>query len=82
MPALVFCFAKSANLGPWVPGVAVFLIPAVALAVDHREPKASPPAEDDFAWAGLLKDGVEAVAGLIPAGEGWEAAWDMGTEVK
>ncbi len=82
MPALVFCFAKSASLGPWVPGVAVFLIPAVALAVDHREPNASAPADDDFAWAGLLNEGVKAVGDLMPAGEGWEAAWDTGTEVK
>ncbi len=49
------------------------MIPAVALAVDHREPNASPPAED-FAWAGLLNEGIEAAGDLMPAGEGWEAA--------
>lgn len=59
-----------------MPGVAVFLIPAVALAVDHSEPNASPPAEVDFAGAGLLKEGVEAVGAAV------EAAWEMGTEVK
>lgn len=58
------------------------MIPAVALAVDHREPNASPPAEEDFAWAGLLNEGVEAAAVLVPAEEGWEAAWATGTEVK
>lgn len=70
IPALVCCFAKSASLGPWLPAVEVFLIPAVALAEDHKEPKASPPPEDDFPWAGLLNDGVDVIGELMPAEEG------------
>ncbi len=52
------------------------MIPAVALAVDQREPNASPPADDDFAGAGLLNEGVEVVGAAV------EAACGMGTEVK
>ena len=56
MPAAVFCFARSAMVGPLA--AAPFAMPALELVLDQRLLKASPP----FA-AGLL------VAGLPPVSE-------------
>ena len=74
----------SANFGPELLAVDVDLMPALALAVDQSEPKASPPADDDLLWAGLPNEVLDAIAGLVPiAGEGWEDAVEAtGTEVK
>lgn len=41
------------------------MIPALALAVDQSDPKASPPAADSLA-AGFEKELVEAIPGLPP----------------
>ena len=60
-----FSLCIAARPGPAVAGVEVFLIPAPALAVDHNEPKASPPDVDGFA-AGLEKLLAEVMAGLAP----------------
>ena len=58
------------------------MIPAPALAVDHNEPKTSPPDDDGFT-AGLEKLLVEAMPGraLVTKAGCWEGvgAW---TEVK
>ena len=58
------------------------MIPAPALAVDHNEPKASPPDDEAFA-AGLEKLFVEAMPGLALGTDesccGGVGAW---TEVK
>ena len=68
---MAFSLAKLARFGPCAP-VADFLMPAPALAVDHKLPKASPP---PVAEAGLapglaeLKEVLEVRAGLdVPAG--------------
>lgn len=62
IPALDFSLAILARLGPFC--AAVFWIPALALAVFHSDPNASPPA--DLAAAGFLpaaaRDGDDAVA--------------------
>jgi hypothetical protein len=42
IPALDFSFAILAKFGPLA--AAFFWMPAVALALDHKEPNASPPA--------------------------------------
>lgn len=77
-----FSLCIAARPGPALVGVKVFLIPAPALAVDHKEPKTSPPDDEAFA-AGLEKLFVEAMPGLAPGTEEgcWEGvgAW---TEVK
>jgi hypothetical protein len=59
MPALAFSLAILARLGPLLAPALDLAIPALALAVDQREPKASP-------------EGLEAVlaAGLLLAAEG------------
>lgn len=49
MPALDFSFAILARLGPLL--AVLFWIPALALALDHKEPNTSPPA--GFVAAGL-----------------------------
>lgn len=58
-----FSLCIAARPGPALVGVEVFLIPAPALAVDHNEPKTSPPGDEAFAigWEKLF---VEAVPGL------------------
>ncbi len=71
IPALAFSLASCPSAGPEV-GVLVFLIPA--LAVDHREPNASPPL-DDFA-AGAL------VAYANRDGFAWDVVMGAWTEVK
>ena len=58
-----FSLCIAARPGPALVGVADFLIPAPALAVDHSEPKASPPDEEAFT-AGLEKLFVEVMPGL------------------
>ena len=82
IPAAAFCFCISANFGPPLLGVDVFLMPAPALVDDHKEAKASPPDEDGLA-AGLEKLLVGAIEGLLPGAdggcEGGVGAW---TEVK
>ena len=81
MPALAFSLAILARFGPAAPGVEVFLIPAPALAVDQREPKASPLAAEDLAAGLVLKEGVDEREGLdAEAGEAVD--WGAGTEVK
>jgi len=55
MPALVFSFANWPRAGP-EEGVLDFLIPV--LAVDHNEPNASPPPEEDFVAGALAAAGV------------------------
>lgn len=65
MPAVAFCFCMLARFGPELPGVGVFLIPALALAVDHKEPKASPPDAEDFAGP-FANELVELIDGLAP----------------
>jgi hypothetical protein len=72
MPAVAFCLARSPNFGPPAPAPPAVLIPADALAVDHKLPNASP---DDFAAAGLAaeeplpKEPVDwAMPGRAPAG--------------
>ena len=65
MPALAFSLAMLARLGPLFVPVLDFWMPALALAVDHNEPKASP---EDFLAA--------AEAGLLAVLEG-EAREDM-----
>ena len=60
-----FSLCIAARPGPALAGVEVFLIPAPALAVDHNEPKASPPEVDGFA-AGLEKLLAEVMPGLAP----------------
>ena len=58
-----FSLCIAAKPGPALVGVADFLIPAPALAVDHSEPKASPPDDEAFT-AGLEKLFVEFMPGL------------------
>lgn len=77
-----FSLCIAARPGPALVGVEVFLIPAPALAVDHNEPKTSPPDDEAFA-AGLEKLFVEATPGLALGTE--EGCWEgVGacTEVK
>lgn len=76
MPALAFSLAMLARLGPLLTDED-FWMPALALAVDQSEPKASP---EDLAGAGLLaapapeevvvvaevKDEVEGMLGRWP----------------
>jgi len=70
IPAVAFCFCMAARLGPELPEVGVILMPALALAVDHKDPKASPPDAEALA-AGFENEGVEPMDGLAPgAGEG------------
>ena len=68
-----FSLCIAAKPGPALVGVEVVLIPAPALAVDHKEPKTSPP-EDEALAAGLEKLFVEAMPGLALGTEGgcWE----------
>jgi hypothetical protein len=54
MPALAFSLAMLARLGPLFEPVLDFWMPALALAVDHSEPKASPEGFLAAAEAGLL----------------------------
>ena len=54
-------------------------MPAPALAVDHREPNASPPEEEDLE-VGLLKELPEVRDGLELVDR--EAVGGTGTEVK
>lgn len=69
-----------ARFGPALLGVLVFLMPAVVLAVDHKELNASPP--DDFApLADLLalkvpfwvdvREGLENWGAPEAEGDGW-----------
>jgi len=72
----------SANLGPDVPGVDDFLMPALVLVEDQREAKASLP-EGAALGAGLEKLVEGAMLGLLP-GVGWGCEDGVGawTEVK
>ena len=81
IPKLDFSFAMLAKLGPWLPGVGVFLIPALALAVDHREPKALLLDDEGFEEGMFrLKEVLEVSVGFWDvAGEEGEGA---GMEVK
>ena len=82
MPALAFSFARLAKFGPWLDGVVVFLIPAPALAEDHREPNASPPDEaEDFA-AGFAKELLDWRDDFAPRADVGVAVLGAGTEVK
>ena len=63
-----FSLCIAARPGPALVGVADFLIPAPALAVDHNEPKASPPDDEAFT-AGLEKLFVEFMPGLATEDE-------------
>jgi hypothetical protein len=72
MPALAFSLASCPRAGPEV-GVLVFLMPA--LAVDHSEPKASPPVEGLAAGWDFMEDAVE-------VGFAWGVATGAWTEVK
>ena len=57
-----------ARFGPVaLPGVFVFLIPAPALAVDHKDPNASPPEDLDVAGLLLVNEAVEVREGLLLA---------------
>ena len=56
IPAVAFSLARLARFGPWFPDVVVFLKPAVALAVDHNELKASPPEEVKAFAVGLAME--------------------------
>lgn len=60
---VAFSLCIAARPGPALLGVEDFLIPAPALAVDHSEPKTSPPDDEAFA-AGLEKLFVGAIPGL------------------
>lgn len=70
-----------ARLGPLFAFALALLIPALALAVDQREPKASP---DDLAAgllaAGALEEEMEDVAACEKGCEGWLVLVE--TEVK
>jgi len=70
IPALAFSFASCPRAGPEV-GELVFLIPA--LADDHNEPNASPPAPGLDAAGDLIEE-------LADIGFAWFAG--AGTEVK
>ncbi len=77
-----------AKFGPCWPGVFVFLIPAPALACDHKLPNTSCPFAG-FAAAGLpppkeVLDGREDFdCPPMPMEEGWDAGVGaIGTEVK
>ena len=71
IPALAFSLAMLAKFGPLDAFEAGFWIPALALALDQRDPKASP---DDLEVAGLIpveevdvvdaNDGVDCMPGL------------------
>lgn len=82
IPWLAFSLCKAARFGPWLPGVEAFLMPAPALAVDQRLPKASPLLED------LGERGLEEALGLDErVGRAALVAFDCdgvgaGTEVK
>lgn len=91
MPALARSLAMLARLGPLFTGVEAFWIPALALAADQSEPKASPP-EDldaDGLWLAAAelevvdeKEEVEVNPGLLVAEErGWEVVRVAETEV-
>ena len=69
-----FSLCIAARPGPALFGVEVFLIPAPALAVDHKEPKTSPPDDAGFA-VGLEKLFVEGMPGLAFAAE--EGCWGV-----
>ena len=66
IPALAFSLAILAKFGPWL-GVAGFWIPAPALALDQREPNASPP--PDF-LAAEMEVGL-AVEAVPEPKDGW-----------
>jgi hypothetical protein len=73
IPALAFSLAILARLGPLLAFADDFWMPALALAVDQRDPKASP---DDLDAAGLpptdevpraeVKEKVEGIPGRWP----------------
>ena len=77
MPCAAFSFAMLARLGPCAPA-AGFAMPAPALAVDHKLPKASPPADAGLAPGLVVKVEPEAREGVV---EGARAE-GAGTEVK
>lgn len=62
MPALAFSLAMLARLGPLLTDED-FWMPALALALDQSEPKASPP--EDLDAAGLLVAPEEAVVAEV-----------------
>ena len=67
MPALAFSLERLARLGPLFCEGEFFWIPALALAADQSEPKASPPAlevEADGLWddAGEVMEDTLALA--------------------
>lgn len=97
IPALAFSFAMLARFGPGFvadEAPSAFLMPAVALAVDQREPKASPPPPPPPARAeevegeGLVVAVVVEVRGLVDGKEGlevvvvgcgcWDWSWGCG----
>ena len=57
MPPVAFSLAMLARLGPLFVPVLVFWMPALALAVDHNEPKTSPEGFLAAAEAGLFAVG-------------------------
>lgn len=69
MPALAFSLAMLARLGPLFVPVLDFWMPALALAVDHSEPKASPEGFFAAAEAGLFAvvgEATEDMEGVAP----------------
>lgn len=72
MPALAFSLAMLARLGPLLAVDEDFWIPAVALALDHREPKASPPEDLDAAGLAAVEG---AVAELKEVVDGMPGRW-------
>jgi len=69
IPALAFSLAMLARLGPLLAPVFDFWIPALALAVDHSEPKASP---EGFLAAGAAGFAV----GDVTDDRDGDAAWE------
>lgn len=72
MPALAFSLAMLARLGPLLALEEDFCSPAVALALDHREPNASPPEDLDAAGLAAVE---EVVAELKEEADGMPGRW-------
>lgn len=66
IPALAFSRAMLLRLGPLFAPVFVFWIPALALAFDHSEPKASPEGFLAVNAAGFAGEVTEDTEGDVP----------------
>lgn len=75
IPALAFSLAILAKFGPLLAVEFDFWTPALALALDHNEPKASPPEGLDAAAAGLGPAAEDEVADVSEETEDMPGRW-------